>query len=83
MHFKFPGWHVCILYIAYHEYSMIDPSGTMITGTSCCRLATLLDVWICDGAWWLGRTVLRLFLSVVFSVFSALNSTLMVFYHMF
>ena len=32
--FNFPGWHVCILYIAYHEYSMIDPSGTNITGTS-------------------------------------------------
>ena len=40
VHFNLLGWHVCILYIAYHEYSMIDPSGTMISGTCCCELAT-------------------------------------------
>ena len=32
-HFNFLGGHVCILYIAYHVYSVIDPSGTNITGT--------------------------------------------------
>ena len=46
-HFKFPSI-VCRLYIAYHEYSMIDPSGTLITGTSLLWAATFacwLDRW--------------------------------------
>ena len=47
MHFKFLGWHVCILYIAYHEYSMIDPSGTLITGT--CLLCGSVTGWDLAG----------------------------------
>ena len=79
MHFNFLGWHVCILYIAYHEYSMIDPSGTMISGTCCCELATF--ALLCESVTGLGacgRTVLRLFLLVASSLFLSLNSTLMV-----
>ena len=73
-HFNFLSWHVCILYIAYHEYSMIDPSGTMISGTCCCELATF--ALLCESVTGLGacgRTVLRLSLLVAFSLFSALT----------
>ena len=48
VHSNFLGEHVCILYIAYHEYSMIDPSGTNISGTSLLWAATFaccMDRW--------------------------------------
>ena len=42
VHLNFQGQHVCLTYIAYHVYSVIDPSGTLILGVSlvlsCCLL---------------------------------------------
>ena len=33
VYLNFLGKHVCLTYIAYHVYSVIDPSGTNIIGT--------------------------------------------------
>ena len=49
VHFNFLGEHVCILYIAYHEYSMIDPSGIIFQVLAAVSLLPLIAWWICDG----------------------------------
>ena len=49
VHFNFLDRHVCILYIAYHEYSMIDPSGIIFQVLAAVSLLPLLAAWIGDG----------------------------------
>ena len=48
VHLNFPGWHVCLTYIAYHVYSVIDPSGIMILGADFAAVQ-LCSVDLCRG----------------------------------